>query len=263
MFWRSEIALYDAVILIILFCSYLWLVSRTGDGEVEELLGPPAEIVRLPRGTRRAVIATLFVFAGLVVVASAEPFADGLVHTGDRFGIDEFILVQWVAPLASEAPEMLVAVIFTLRGKPVFGMAALISAAVNQWSLLVASLPVVFSISAGHALALPLDDRQQAEFFLTMAQIVFAVILIAKLRIGYVGAGVLLLLFLLNLFLNTTQDRYYMGFAFLAMSAITLVIDREHVRALRDRASGFAEMVRERAGIARPEGHPARPEALE
>lgn len=263
MFWRSEIALYDAVVLILLFGLYLWLISRTGDGEAEELLGPPAEIVKLSRRARRAVIAVLFLFAGVVVVACAEPFADGLVHTGERFGIDEFILVQWLAPLASEAPEMLVAVIFTLRGKPVFGMAALISAAVNQWSLLVASLPIVFSLSAGHALALPLDDRQQAEVFLTMAQIIFAVILIAKLRIGFLGAGVLIGLFLLNLFLHTTRDRYYMGFAFLAISAITLVVDREHARALRDRASGFAEMVRERTGIARAEGHPARPEAQE
>jgi len=105
MFWRSEIALYDAFVLITLFIVYLWLVSRTGDGEEEELLGPPAEIVKLSRGLRKAVIGGLFVFAGVVVVACAEPFADGLVHTGGQFNIDEFILVQWVAPLASEAPE--------------------------------------------------------------------------------------------------------------------------------------------------------------
>jgi cation:H+ antiporter len=253
MFWRSEIALHDAAVLFILFVIYLWLVSRTGENEQEELLGPPAEIVKLRSGLRKAVIGGLFVFAGIVVVACAEPFADGLVHTGDKFGIDEFILVQWIAPLASEAPEMLVAIIFTLRGKPVFGMAALISAAVNQWSLLVASLPVVFSLSAGHALALPLDDRQQAEVFLTMAQIVFAVILIAKLRIGWMGASALLILFVLNLFLNTTRDRYLMGVAFLVLTALTLIIDREHLRALRDRVAGFAEMVRERAGIAGPE----------
>jgi cation:H+ antiporter len=215
--------------------------------------------VKLSRGLRKVVIGGLFVFAGVVVVACAEPFADGLVHTGAEFDIDEFILVQWVAPLASEAPEILVAVIFTLRGKPVFGMAALISAAVNQWSLLVASLPVVFSISAGQALALPLDDRQRAEVFLTMAQILFAVILIAKLRIGYMGAGALISLFLLNLFLNTTQDRYYMGVAFLVLSVAVLVIDREHARALRDRSLGFIQMVRERAGIATPMAEHRRP----
>jgi cation:H+ antiporter len=32
-----------------------------------------------------------------------------LVQTGNQLGISPFFLVQWVAPLASEAPELLVA----------------------------------------------------------------------------------------------------------------------------------------------------------
>lgn len=141
------------------------------------------------------------------------------------------------------------AVIFTLRGRPVFGIAALISASVNQWSLLVASLPIVFSISVGHALALPLDARQQAEVFLTMAQIVFAVTLISKLRIGALGAAALIALFGLNLFFNSTRDRYVMGTLFLVLAAGTLAAAPIHRRALRSRAGEFLDLVRERAGF--------------
>lgn len=249
MFVRSEIALYDAIVLIALFVTYLWLVSRTGDHEEEELLGPPAEIVKLRPRLRKTVIGALFVFAGIGVVLFAEPFAEGLVETGHSFAIDEFILVQWVAPLASEAPEILVAVIFTLRGKPVFGIAALISAAVNQWSLLVASLPIVFSLSAGRAIALPLDPRQQAEVFLTMAQIVFAVILISKLRIGALGAATLIGLFGLNLFFHMTRDRYIEGIAFLALSAGMLIFAPIHLRSIGFRIVEFGDLVRERAGL--------------
>lgn len=248
MFVRSEIALYDAAVLLVLFATYLWLVSRTSDHEEEELLGPPAEIAKLRPRLRKAVIGALFVFAGIAVVMFAEPFADGLVETGHSFAIDQFILVQWVAPLASEAPEILVAVIFTLRGKPVLGIAALISAAVNQWSLLVASLPIVFSLSVGHALPLPLDARQQAEVFLTMAQIVFAVILISKLRIGALGAAALIGLFSLNLLFHSTHDRYVMGVVFLVMAAATLVFAPVHIRSLRNRSVEFVQLVRERAG---------------
>ena len=43
-----------------------------------------------------------------MILLSAERFADGLVQTGNQLGISPF-LVQWVAPLASEAPELLVA----------------------------------------------------------------------------------------------------------------------------------------------------------
>ncbi|MBI4220407.1 MAG: sodium:proton exchanger, partial [Chloroflexi bacterium] len=39
MFLRSEIALYDAAVLFVLFGAYLWLVSRGGEHEEEELLG--------------------------------------------------------------------------------------------------------------------------------------------------------------------------------------------------------------------------------
>lgn len=48
-------------------------------------------------------------FAAVVILLSAEQFADGLVQTGEQLGISPFFLVQWVAPLASEAPELLVA----------------------------------------------------------------------------------------------------------------------------------------------------------
>ena len=42
----------------------------------------------------------------------AEPFAEALVGTGAALGIDQFLLVQWLAPLASEAPEFIVAILF-------------------------------------------------------------------------------------------------------------------------------------------------------
>ena len=51
-------------------------------------------------------------------LAAAEPFAEGLVQTGETLGIDEFLLVQWLAPLASEAPEFLVAALLTLAARP-------------------------------------------------------------------------------------------------------------------------------------------------
>jgi H+/gluconate symporter-like permease len=50
--------------------------------------------------------------AGLGILLSAEHFADALVETGTRLGIDHFLLVQWVAPLASESPELIVACLY-------------------------------------------------------------------------------------------------------------------------------------------------------
>ncbi len=251
-FVRAEITLWDTGVLIVLFIVYLWLISKAShdSNHEEDMIGPPRVIAALSKVKRRVLILGLFAGAGAVVGISAEPFADGLVHTGEEFGIDRFILVQWVAPLASESPEILVAAIFTLRGNPLFGMAALISASVNQWTLLVASLPIAFSLGLGEAQALPLNDRQQAEIFLTLAQIIFAVVLIAKLRIGWMGAGVLGLVFVTHLVFNSTEARYVYGIIFFILTAAMIAIQPEHITGLRDRAFDFRDALKERAGLA-------------
>jgi cation:H+ antiporter len=120
------------------FVFYLWKVSR---GEVEEphLVGPAATIGALPKRTRRILVAGLFVFAAVVVLACAEPFAHSLIGTGTELGVDQFLLVQWLAPLASEAPEFIVAILFAVRGNGAAAIGTLISSKVNQCTLLATS----------------------------------------------------------------------------------------------------------------------------
>ena len=260
-FARAEIALWDAAVLFILFGVYLWLISKSGGEQEGEMFGPPGVIVALSKMRRRLFIIALFAGAGTVVGIAAEPFADGLVETGKQFDISEFLLVQWIAPLASESPEILLASIFTLRGNPMFGMAALISAAVNQWTLLVASLPIVFSLGLGEAHSLPLNSQQQAEIFLTLAQILFAVVLVSKLQVGWLGAAFLFLIFIATIVTQVIFEevapnhdvglffRYAFGVAFLILAVGMMAYDRRHLWGIRDRAVDFYEALRERAGI--------------
>ncbi|HEX2171805.1 MAG TPA: sodium/calcium exchanger protein, partial [Dehalococcoidia bacterium] len=99
-----------------------------------------------------------------------------------------FLLVQWLAPLASEAPEFIVALLFVWRGHAAAGMRTLVSSKVNQWTLLIATLPVVFSFGAGHLGGMPLVERQQHELWLTAAQSLFAVALIAEFSMNRLEA---------------------------------------------------------------------------
>src|SRR5438874_5588844 len=108
-----------------------------------------------------------------VSLASAEPFAQSLVDTGEQFGLDTFLLVKWLAPLASEAPELLVAGLFAWRLNANSGLGALVSSKVNQWTLLVGTLPIVFAVSSGATHGLPLDAMQREELFVTAAQSAF------------------------------------------------------------------------------------------
>ncbi|CAA9235123.1 MAG: hypothetical protein AVDCRST_MAG77-1225 [uncultured Chloroflexi bacterium] len=86
-----------------------------------------------------------------MIFIAAYPFDEGLVETGWAYGVDEFLLVQWLAPLASEAPEFIVALLIVWRGQAAAGMRMLVSSKVNQWTMLIATLPVVFSVGAGRS----------------------------------------------------------------------------------------------------------------
>src|SRR5438132_8875136 len=187
---RANIGIVDCVVLVGLFLAYAVLAAREEHTE-PDLVGPAATIGALPTSARRLSILGLFAFAGLAIGAAAEPFAAGLVHTGQRLGIDEFLLVQWLAPLASEAPEFLIAALLALRGKAAAAMGLLLSAKLNQWTLLVGSLPLAFSFGAGAFEALPLDTRQVAEVLLTAAQGLFGVAVLANLALE-LGEAVLL-----------------------------------------------------------------------
>ncbi len=195
---RANIGIVDCVVLVGLFLAYAVLASREEHTE-PDLVGPAATIGALPTNARRLSILGLFAFAGVAIGAAAEPFAAGLVHTGQRLGIDEFLLVQWLAPLASEAPEFLIAALLALRGKAGAALGLLLSAKLNQWTLLVGSLPLAYSVGAGHLAALPLDNRQSAEVLLTAAQSLFGIAVLASMSLSLFEAGLMASLFIAQL----------------------------------------------------------------
>src|SRR6202020_1112611 len=168
------------VALLAWFGFYLYKLSR-GEVEEPELVGTAAALGALPDRARRIAVAALFIIAASVIVTCAKPFADNLIGAGAQLGIDRFLLVQWLAPLASEAPEFIIATIFAARGKGAIAIATLISSKVNQWTLLVGSLPVAFGIGGGGA-SIQLDGRQIEEMVLTATQTLMGVALILGLR---------------------------------------------------------------------------------
>ncbi len=223
-----SIAWYDAVVLLVLFGAYLFRVTREGRGE-PELIGVAADIARLPQSQRRALVTGLFVAAAAIVVMAAKPFADGLVATGETLGIDQFLLVQWLAPLSSEAPELIVATIFAWRLHAADGLGMLLSAKVNQWTLLVGSLWVAYTLGGGRGAALPLDDRQTEEFLLTSAQALLAFAVLADRRFGLWEAAAVLGLFVLQFPFPTTEVRLIFSVIYLVVAVALLVQKRRHL----------------------------------
>ena len=230
-FFVDQVHILLAVGLIVLYVAYLWIGS-TREAEEPGLIGAAALIGSLPTVWRRSMVVFLFVFAAGVILVAAEPFVDSLVETGQDFGIDEFILIQWIAPLASEAPEIIVAVLFTLRANPVGGLTALISSGVNQLTLLVGSMAVIFSLSAGEVLSFPLDDRQGIEFLLTTAVSVAGLMLVVKRVISWNAGALLLVLFAAHLFFTDPEARLRFSFVYFGIALGLAAMDWSRVRLL-------------------------------
>jgi len=222
---KGHLSLIDTGVLFSLFGGYVYLVSRAPATE-PELVGPASTLGALPKRRRRGMVLLLFLYSALAIVAAAEPFVEGLKGIGEELGISKFVLIQWFAPLASEAPELTVAAILASRGRALAAMVMLISSKVNQWTLLIGSLPVAYSISGGHISPLPMDSRQVEEVFLTAAQSAFAVAIFASLSISTREALLLLGLFGTQLFFTDPAVRYAYGGVYLALAAFTLFQDR-------------------------------------
>jgi cation:H+ antiporter len=257
---KANIGLVDTVILFALFGAYAVLAAREGTEE-PDLVGPAATIGALPAPHRRAAILGLFAFAGVTIGLCATPFADGLVQTGTALGIDQFLLVQWLAPLASEAPEFLVAALLAWRGKSSAALGLMLSAKLNQWTLLVGSLPLAYSVGvatlpvvsgplAAFSSALPLDSRQVDEVLLTAAQSLFGVAVLVSLSLEIEEALLLAILFLAQFILGgvlraslhnvggADQELVIFSIIYIALSLVFAYRSRRVIALLLRRRSG-------------------------
>jgi len=226
---KGGITIIDTAILFSIFGGYLYLIGRQAS-ESPDLMGPALLIGTLPTNKRRLSLVLLFLFSAGIVFTAADPFAQGLEHTGEELGIDKFLLLQFVAPLASESPEFLVCGILAFRGHASLAMAALISSKLNQWTLLLGSLPLVFSASSGEITTLPLQDRQQLEIFLTAAQGLFAVALFMNLKVDMKATLSLVILFLIQAVLPYDEIRLAIGILYILLTFVLIYSRRNAIK---------------------------------
>ncbi|MFB3738184.1 MAG: sodium:proton exchanger [Candidatus Velamenicoccus archaeovorus] len=235
---KHSITPWDALVLVTIFVAYTWRISRA-PAEEPHLVGPARYLGTFSRTGRRAWVVGLFVCSAGVILLTAERFADALVATGREFGVSEFLLVQWLAPLASEAPELLVAGLYAWRLNTNAGLGTLVSSKVNQWTLLVGTLPIVFAIGLGGLHGLPIDAHQREELFLTAAQSFFALAVLATLSITTREALMLFGLFWAQFVLGALVpasaggiERIVVGVAYLVLGAAIFLKDRRRIPSL-------------------------------
>jgi len=229
---KGSLNLIDTVILVTLFAMYTRRAAQMETVE-PELVGPVKIVANLAKVPRRVWTGLLFLYAGAVIFIVAEPFAHSLVATGAHLGIDEFFLVQWLAPIASESPEFIVASTWAARGNAGAAMKALISSKVNQWTLLVGTIPLVFAISSGAVVPFVLDlpingvatDIQKHELYLTAAQSLFGVAILVNLSLNRTEGILLVSLFLLQLIVE--QIRMEVAAVYIVLAVVMHIMHRK------------------------------------
>lgn len=172
---------------------------------------------------------SFFIFSALVIFISVEAFAEGLIQSAEIFNLDPFIMVQWVAPLASESPELIVAFYLARKLRVTASLNALISSKVNQWTLLIGTIAVVYSIASLSPSPLPLDARQREEVLLTAAQSLFATSIILNLSVSRVEGLLLFLLFIVQLIFPGVEVRLLISAIYIVLSVPVLLKEREEI----------------------------------
>ncbi|MGV7030571.1 sodium:proton exchanger [Methylobacterium symbioticum] len=242
--FKRSISVVDFVVLAGIFAAYVWRVRnlpKSDNPDETEEPGPAAALNTLSPGRQWAAIGTLVAVACGVILASAEPFAEAMVGAGRAIGLNEFLLIQWLAPLASEAPAISVAVLFVLANRAGDGLIAMISDKINQWTLLVGMLPLGLSVGAGAMSPLPLDARQGEEFFLTAAQSLLGIALLLRLRLGLWSALALAGLFAVQVGLafvyrndeaRTIATLTWLAWVYLGLAGVLFLINGRRLVAL-------------------------------
>ncbi len=199
---KGRLSIVDSAVLGGAFALYLWVLSRLpaeDEERKEDLLAPPRLLVELPRWQRRLSLLALFGLGGTVMWAVAHPFLVAMKEVAIAVGVSQFAFVQWVAPFLTEFPEKVTAVYWsrTVKLAPM-ALLNMVSSTVNQYTALVAMIPIAYALSVGHTRAIPMDPLHRTEIFLSFATTLYGVACLAKLRFTKTDALVMVALFLVQ-----------------------------------------------------------------
>ena len=246
----------DTLLLVGLYAFYIAIIIRGDVEESEEHIGVPAYFQEYPKMRRIAVVLFGFAFSGAIIFTGVHPFATGLEQLGLQYGIPEFFMIQWLAPLASESPELIVVAYLVNKARSTAGFNALISSKLNQWTLLIGTLAVVYSISAGQIGTLSFDQKQAAEIWITAAQSLFAIAILANFEISAREAVALLVLFVSQVgaefyVIQTYAEPTSTNISILILYAYTAVYIALGVALFVKRRESFRELVERTISTAR------------
>jgi cation:H+ antiporter len=193
--WKGSLTLVDAAVLVAIYAAYLAVLQRMpaeSEEGIDDLELVPRTLAQSRRPLRILLIAAFFAAGGLLIYLAAEPFLGSLLAISSLLGVPSFIFVQWVAPLVSEFPEK-VSAFYWARTVDRASMALMnmVSSNINQWTLLAAMLPIVYSISRRRLSMIPLNGQQELELLMTIGQSLVGLVFLLNMELVWWEAAAL------------------------------------------------------------------------
>jgi cation:H+ antiporter len=238
--WKGSLGLLDAAVLALCYVVYLVALLRVPprEGDVEEMEDLPAvsrwALAQGP-GRRAWAITGIFVVGGAILALSAHAFVESMLALAITAGVSPFVFVQWVAPFLSEFPEKLSAFNWARQiTKAPMAVMNLVSSTINQWSILSALIPVIYSISRGTPSAIVFDSHQRLEILLTILQSFLGWLLLVNLDLRAFEAAILFVFWLVQFAMPSARGpMIYVYAGWCGVEILMIAIGKRNPRAFQ------------------------------
>jgi cation:H+ antiporter len=186
--YRGRLDLLDSVVLLGFYFMYMFLLLKMPpekeDESVDDLPAVSRLVLRRGKVGRVVGVASIFLGGGLILYLCVHPFVNSLQSLAAMVGISGYFFIQWIAPFMSEFPEKVSAFGWALQeGKAKMGLMNFLSSNINQMTMLVAMIPIVYSLSSGRWNApIIFTEDQKEEVLLTASQAALCMVLLFNMK---------------------------------------------------------------------------------
>jgi len=208
--WKRSLTVYDGIVLIAVYAFYLWSLRKIPPQQHEALEDAdpiPRMIVKQSPLVSYSLIALCLVGGGVIIYLLAHPFLESMLALAVVLGVPQFVFIQWLAPFLSEFPEKISAFNWARKVKTApMAVMNMVSSNFNQWTVLAATLPFVFSIYSGRQREIIFDDFQAHEILLTLSQSIVGMVLLFNLHFATREAIGIFVLWIIQLFIPDSRN---------------------------------------------------------
>ncbi|MEW6364247.1 MAG: hypothetical protein AB1714_06365 [Acidobacteriota bacterium] len=252
-FYKATLTLVDSVVLTVLYVVYLGILNRipSRDQEaIEDLEYVPRKVLALGPRLRNAMIVAFFASGGAIIYLVAEPFVESIKGLALAAGVSQFVFIQWIAPFVSEFPEKFSAFYWARKvTEAPMALMNMVSSNINQWTVLVAMIPMVYCWSSRAVVPIQFDHMHVVEIGLTIAQSALAFMLLLNMKFEwYEAAGLFVLWFIQFVLPGSREEMAFVYLGWVLIELVQQIAGRKAPAAFREFRALFREHVRPRVG---------------